>query len=137
MDQAVGGAAVAVFIVFLGALRATLRAKEGEAGALSATATIAGSVVAAGALVDVARDSTEVSEVLPFPAMTLILAATAAVISTNALPRWIGFVGAAAAVLLVPAGIAVGNDVALALASAAFVGWVAVTSLAMLTQRGG
>jgi hypothetical protein len=136
VDQAVGGAVVALFVVFLGALRATLRAREGEAGALSATATIAGSVVAAGVLVDVGRDMREVSEVLAFPAVALVLAATAAILSTAALPRWVAFAGVATAALLLPAGVAVGNDVAFAVAAAAFVAWVAATTLAMLRRRG-
>jgi hypothetical protein len=47
VDLVLGGAAVSLLIVFLGALRATLRRKEGEAGAFSATAVIGGSVLGA------------------------------------------------------------------------------------------
>jgi hypothetical protein len=57
LDLVLGGAAVSIFVVFLGALRATLRRREGEAGALSATTVIAGSVLAAAALLAIAIDA--------------------------------------------------------------------------------
>jgi hypothetical protein len=46
------GLAFSSFVVFLGALRAALRREEGEAGALSAIATISGSVYVALGLVE-------------------------------------------------------------------------------------
>lgn len=129
-----GGILVALFIVFLGALRATLRRKEGEAGALSATAVIAGSVVAAGAVVALAFDDAgELRVVLALPTAALVLATSAAVLTTEALPRWVAFAGAAAALLQLPAAASIDDGT---IANAVFVAWVALTSLAMLRQRG-
>jgi hypothetical protein len=78
-------AAVSLFVVFLGALRATLRRREGEAGALSATTVIAGSVLAAAALVAVAIDDSDLTMLLALPAATVLVAAVAAwVVLTSA-----------------------------------------------------
>lgn len=133
MEDVLGGAAVAVFIAFLGALRATLRAREGEAGALSAVATIAGSVVAAAALVDLALDDESVRALLAFPTVALLAAAAAAIFATGALPRLVGYVAVAAAVLQLPAGLSLDDR---GLAIGALAAWVVLASGAMLRPRG-
>jgi hypothetical protein len=156
-------AGVAAFIVFLGALRATLRRAEGEAGALSALAVIAGSVLAAAGFVETAlhgalafrRAELDVEVVmtlfdaaslffvlLAFPAAVLVAATSAAAFATRALPRALGYVGFAVAVLQLPAGASVAASgvfspsgaVPIA-AFAVYLAWVAATSLAILTGR--
>jgi hypothetical protein len=82
-----GGATVSLFVVYFGALRATLRRREGEAGALSATTVIAGSVMAAAALVAVAIDDSDLTMLLAFPAATVLVAPATGILSTGALPR--------------------------------------------------
>ncbi len=131
LDSVLGGLAVALLIVFLGALRATLRRKEGEAGGLSATAVIGGSVLGAGALVAVATDDRELAAMLAFPAATVLVAASIGILSTGALPRLVGYAGLVAAVLQLTAAASL-EEVAIG----AFAAWAAVTSLAMLRQRG-
>ncbi len=126
-----GGAAISLFIVFLGALRATLRREEGEAGAFSATTVIAGSVLAAAALVAVSIEDSDLTMLLAFPAATVLVAAAAGILSTGALPRPVAYAGLVAATLQVLAAVSL-EEVALA----AFAAWVALTSLAMLRQRG-
>jgi hypothetical protein len=133
VDQVVGGAAVALFIVFLGALRATLRAKEGEAGALSAIAVIGGSVVAAGVLVDIALEDTSLHRLLALPTATLLVAASAGGLATRALPRVVAYAGLAGALLQLPAVFSVAERVALISLAA----WVVLASVEMLRQRVG
>lgn len=133
MDQVVGGAAVALFIVFLGALRATLRAKEGEAGALSAIAVIGGSVVAAGLLVDIALEEKSLQQLLALPTATLLVAASAGALATRALSRIVAYAGLAAALLQLPAAFAVAERLALVSLAA----WVVLASVEMLRQRAG
>ena len=115
MDQVVGGAGVALFIVFLGALRATLRAREGEAGALSAIAVIGGSVVAA------------------LPSATLLVAASVGALTTHALPRIVAYAGLAAALLQLPAVFSVAERLSLV----ALAAWAVLASAEMLRQRAG
>lgn len=74
MELVLGGAAVSLLIVFLGALRATLRREEGEAGAFSATAVIGGSVLGAAGLVAVATDDADLSALLGAFAAWAVLA---------------------------------------------------------------
>ena len=126
------GAAVSLFVVFLGALRATLRRKEGEAGAFSATTVIAGSVLAAAALVAAAIDDSDLTMLLAFPAATVLLAAAAGILSTGALPRPVAYAGLIAAALQLFAAVAL-EEVALV----AFAAWVVLASAAMLRSRGG
>lgn len=133
MNLVLGGAAVAVFICFLGALRATLRREEGEAGALSATAVIAGSVVGAGVLVDLGLEDVSLRALLAFPTAVLLAAASIGVLTTGALSRLLGYAGLVAAALQLPAGFSVFED----LSTAAFVAWVVLASGAMLRSRGG
>jgi hypothetical protein len=129
----VGGAAVALFIVFLGALRATLRAKEGEAGALSAIAVIGGSVVAAGVLVDIALDETSLHRLLALPSATLLVAASVGALTTHALPRIVAYAGLAAALLQLPALFSVAERLSLVSLAA----WTVLASAEMLRQRAG
>ena len=131
MELVLGGAAVSLLIVFLGALRATLRREEGEAGALSATAVIGGSVLGAAALVSFASGDDDLSALLAFPAATTLLAAAAGILATGALPRVVGYAGIGAAVLQLTAVIR--PEAALA----AFTAWAVLASLAMVRQRGG
>lgn len=126
-----GGAAVSLFVVFLGALRATLRRREGEAGALSATTVIAGSVLAAAALVAVAIDDSDLTMLLAFPAATVLVAAATGILSTGALPRPVAYAGLVAAALQVFAAASLEE-----VAFAAFAAWVGLTSAAMLRSRG-
>ena len=133
MDLVVGGAVVALFIVFLGALRATLREKEGEAGALSAIAVIAGSVVAAGVLVDIALEETSLNGLLALPTATLLVAASAGALATRALPRVVAYAGLAGALLQLPAAFGVAERLALISLAA----WVVLASVEMLRQRAG
>ena len=130
--QVLGGTAVAVLIVFLGALRATLRRKEGEAGAFSATAVIGGSVLGAAALVAVATKDDDLRHLLAFPAATTLLAASAGILSTGALPRMVGYAGLAATALQLFAAASL-EEVAIG----AFAAWAGLASAAMLRQRGG
>jgi hypothetical protein len=134
VDLVVGGAAVALLVVFLGALRATLREKEGEAGALSATAVIAGSVVAAGALVDVGLEETSLRSLLAFPTAALLAAASIGILRTEALDRRLGYAGLAAAALQLPAGFTVDDR---GVAVGAFAVWAALTSFAIVRSRAG
>jgi len=134
-----GGAAVTSFAVFLGVLRATLRREEGEAGALSATAVIAGSVVAAGALVAVALDLPEARVALAFPTAALVLASSAAILWTGALDRIAGYAGIAVVLLQLPAGASVAEEGAFSpdgmvptVARVAFLGWIALASVTIL-----
>jgi hypothetical protein len=131
VELVAGGLAVSLLIVFLGALRAQLRAKEGEAGPFSATAVIAGSVLGAAALVAVASGDDDLEAVLAFPAATTLAAASAGILATSALPRAVGYAGLAAAALQLAA---VWEP---AVAIAAFVVWAALATGAMLRQRGG
>lgn len=131
MELVLGGAAVSLLIVFLGALRATLRREEGEAGAFSATAVIGGSVLGAAGLVAVATDDADLSALLAFPAATTLLAASAGILTTAALPRVVGYAGLAAAVLQLAAA---GSQEEIALG--AFAAWAVLASAAMLRQRG-
>jgi hypothetical protein len=132
LDSVLGGLAVALLIVFLGALRATLRRKEGEAGAWSATAVIGGSVLGAGALVAVATDDAHLASMLAFPAATVLVAGSVGILSTHALPPMVGYAG------LVGAGLQLFVAASLEeVAIGAFVAWAGLTSLAMLRQRGG
>jgi hypothetical protein len=133
VDQVVGGAAVALFVVFLGALRATLRAKEGEAGALSAIAVIGGSVVAAGLLVDVALEDTSLSRLLALPTAVLLVAASVGALTTRALPSLVAYAGLVAALLQLPAAFGVAERLAVGSLAA----WAVLTSAAMLRQRAG
>jgi hypothetical protein len=126
------GAAVSLFVVFLGALRATLRRKEGEAGAFSATTVIAGSVLAAAALVAAAIEDSDLTMLLAFPAATVLVAAAAGILSTGALPRHVAYAGLIAAALQLFAAVAL-EEVALV----AFAAWVVLTSGAMLRLRAG
>lgn len=132
LDSVLGGLAVAALIVFLGALRATLRRKEGEAGAWSATAVIGGSVLGAGALVAVATDDGDLAAMLAFPAATVLVAASIGILSTGALPRFVGHAGLVAAGLQLAAAASL-EEVAIG----AFVAWAGLASLAMLRQPGG
>ena len=132
MELVLGGAAVSLLILFLGALRATLRREEGEAGAFSATAVIGGSVLAGAGLVAVATDDTDLRALLAFPAATTLLAASAGILSTGALPRAVGYAGLGAAVLQLAAAVSLDE-----IAVAAFAAWAALASLAMLRPRGG
>ena len=132
MELLAGGALVSLLIVFLGLLRARLRANEGEAGPYSATAVIGGSVLAAAALVAVASGEDDLEALLAFPAATTLLAASAGILSTAALPPSIGYAGLVAAALQLAAAFGL-NTVAIG----AFVAWAALATVAMLTQRGG
>lgn len=132
MELVLGGAAVSLLILFLGALRATLRREEGEAGAFSATAVIGGSVLAGAGLVAVATDDTDLRALLAFPAATTLLAASAGILSTGALPRAVGYAGLGAAVLQLAAAVSLDE-----IAVAAFAAWAALASLAMLRPHGG
>lgn len=132
MGEVVGGAAVALLIVFLGALRATLRAKEGEAGPFSATAVIGGSVFGAAALVALAMEDDDLTALLAFPAAATLVAASAGILATDALPRSIAYAGLVAAVLQLSAAFSLWE-----LALGAFAGWAALASLAMIRRRGG
>lgn len=132
LDSVLGGLAVSLLIVFLGALRATLRRKEGEAGPWSATAVIGGSVLGAGALVAVATDADHLAAMLAFPAATVLVAASIGILSTGALPRVIGYAGLVATVLQLFAAASL-EEVSIG----AFVAWAGLTSVAMLMQRGG
>jgi hypothetical protein len=131
VDLVLGGAAVSLLIVFLGALRATLRREEGEAGAFSATAVIGGSVLGAAGLVAVAVDDTDLRALLAFPAATTLLAAAAGILTTGALPRAVGYAGLVAAALQLSAVVSPG------LALGAFGAWAALATGAMLRPRGG
>jgi hypothetical protein len=131
IDLVLGGAAVSLLIVFLGALRATLRREEGEAGAFSATAVIGGSVLGAAGLVAVAVDDADLRALLAFPAATTLLAASAGILTTGALPRVVGYAGLVAAALQLAAVISPGFAVA------AFAAWAALATGAMLRPRGG
>ena len=131
VDLVLGGAAVSLLIVFLGALRATLRREEGEAGAFSATAVIGGSVLGAAGLVAVAVDDADLRALLAFPAATTLLAASAGILTTGALPRVVGYAGLVAAVLQLAAVVSPG------LAVAAFAAWAALATVAMLRPSGG
>ena len=133
MDQVVGGAVVALFVVFLGALRATLRAKEGEAGALSAIAVIGGSVVAAGVLVDIALEETSLHRLLALPTVALLVAASAGALTTRALPGLVAYAGLVAAFLQLPAVVAVAER----LAPVSLAAWAVLASAEMLRQRAG
>jgi hypothetical protein len=133
VNLVLGGAAVAVFISFLGALRATLRREEGEAGALSATAVIAGSVVAAGVLVDLGLEDVSLRALLAFPTAVLLAAASIGVLTTGAMSRILGYAGLVAAALQLPAGFSALED----LSTAAFVAWVVLTSAEMVRRRAG
>lgn len=132
VDLVLGGAAVSLLIVFLGALRATLRREEGEAGAFSATAVIGGSVLAAAGLVAVATDESDLRALLAFPAATTLVAASAGILSTGALPRLVGYAGLVAAFLQLAAAVSLDE-----LALAAFAAWAVVAALAMLRPRAG
>jgi hypothetical protein len=134
MESVLGGAAVALLIVFLGVLRARLREREGEAGALSATAVIAGSVVAATALVDVGLEETSLRGLLAFPTAALLAAASIGILRTGALDRWLGYAGLAAAALQLPAGFTI-DDRGVALGALAV--WAVLASVAMITSRAG
>jgi hypothetical protein len=136
--QALDGAAIGFLVVFLGALRAALRRREGEAGALSAVAVIAGSVVAAVELLD--PDNARV--VLAFPTAALVLAASVAILTTAALPRVVGQAGVVVAALQAPAGLSVASSGAFSpdglvpiAAFVLFLAWIAATSVA-LTRAG-
>lgn len=134
MDQVVGGTAVALLVVFLGALRARLREREGEAGALSATAVIAGSVVAATALVDIGLEDTSLRGLLAFPTAALLAAASIAILRTGALDRRLAYAGFAAAALQLPAGLTL-DDRGVALGALAV--WAVLASPAILMSRAG
>ena len=121
-----GGAGVALLIVFLGALRARLRSREGEAGALSATAVIGGSVLGAGMLVAVAIDEPDLTKLLAFPSAVTLLAASIGIVSTGALPRAVAYAGFVAAAL--QAGVLVAEAAGLAV----FALWALLASVAML-----
>jgi hypothetical protein len=124
--------------VFLGVLRAALRRLEGEAGALSAIAVIAGSVVGAVELLD--PDNVRV--VVAFPTAALVLAASLGVLTTAALPRSIGQAGLVVAAAQVPAGFAVADEGAFsadglvpAVAFTLFLAWVLVVAVALTRAR--
>jgi hypothetical protein len=134
MESILGGAAVALFVVFLGALRARLREREGEAGALSATAVIAGSVVAATALVDIGLEDTSLRGLLAFPTAALLAAASVGIVRTGALDRRIGYAGLGAAALQLPAGFTL-DDRGVALGALAV--WAVLASVAMVMSRAG
>lgn len=132
MDLVLGGATVSLLILFLGALRATLRREEGEAGAFSATAVIGGSVLGAAGLVAVAADDDDLRALLAFPAATTLLAASAGILTTGALPRIVGYAGLVAALLQLTAAVSL-EEIALG----AFAAWAILASVAMLRPRGG
>jgi hypothetical protein len=134
MESILGGAAVALFVVFLGALRARLREREGEAGALSATAVIAGSVVGATALADIGLEDTSLRGLLAFPTAALLAAASVGILRTGALDRRLGYAGLGAAALQLPAGFTL-DDRSVALAALAV--WAVLASVAMVTSRAG
>jgi hypothetical protein len=134
MESVLGGAAVALFVVFLGALRARLREREGEAGALSATAVIAGSVVAATALVDIGLEDTSLRGLLAFPTAALLAAASLGILQTGALDRRLGYAGLGAAALQLPAGFTL-DDRGVAVGALAV--WAVLVSIAMVTSRAG
>ena len=131
VDLVAGGLAVSLLIVFLGALRARLRAKEGEAGPFSATAVIGGSVLGAAVLVALASGDDDLEALLAFPEATTLVAASAGILSTGALPRAVGYAGVAAAAFQLAA---VWEP---AVAASAFVAWAALATGAMLRQRDG
>lgn len=126
-----GGVGVSLLIVFLGLLRARLRALEGEAGALSATAVIGGSVLGAGALVAVALDEPDLTKLLAFPAAVTLAAASIGILRTGALPRWIGYAGFAAAAA--QAGTTLAEEAGLV----AFAVWAALATVTMLRRPAG
>ena len=136
--QALDGAAIGCLVVFLGALRAALRRREGEAGALSAVAVIAGSVVAAVELLD----PENVRVVLAFPTAALVLAASVAILTTAALPRLVALAGIVVAAAQVPAGLSVASSGAFSpdglvpiAAFVLFLAWIAATSVALTRAR--
>jgi hypothetical protein len=130
-ELVLAGAAVSLLVVFLGALRATLREREGEAGALSATAVIGGSVLGGAGLVAAATGDDDLLALLAFPAATTLVAASVGILATGALPRAVGYAGLVAAVLQLAA--VVSPEVAIG----AFAAWAAVATVAMFRQRGG
>lgn len=132
MKLVLGGAAVSLLIVFLGALRATLRAREGEAGPFSATAVIGGSVLGAAALVALAIEDDDLTALLAFPAAVTLAAASAGILSTGAFPRFVGYAGLVAAALQLAAAVSL-DEVGLG----AFAAWAVLASIAMLRRSGG
>jgi hypothetical protein len=139
------GLAAFFLIVFLGGLRATLRAVEGETAPLSATAVIAGSTAAAayailaGAYVaggDV--DPVPVSFAASFPQAALVGAAGTVMLRTGVGSSLLGLTGQVlvpiqlglALVLLMSA-----SDVSIALALGLFALWVACAG-ALLMRAG-
>jgi hypothetical protein len=148
-------------------LRATLRRADGQAGALSGVAVIAGTVLAAAGLVESALhgalafrradlDAEVVMTVfdaaslffvlLAFPCAVLVGAASAAALETGALPRTLAYAGLAVAVLQLPAGASIAESGAFSPSGAVpiaafgvYLAWVAATSVAIVTGwgRGG
>jgi hypothetical protein len=152
------GLALSSFIVFLGALRAALRREEGEAGVLSAIATISGSVYVAVALVEHAlrasiglaperADSLHDSTILllvisSFALAPLVAAASAAGRETRLMPQrlWVfGFVVAAlqlvAGASLASSGIFSPGGAAPIVAWVSFALWLVSVSVVLTRAR--
>ncbi len=146
------GLAAFFLVAFLGALRASLRAVEGETAPLSATAVIGGSVAAAGyaflaaAYASVARDelrepNVEIAEFaffVSFPQAAVLAAAATAMARTGVVARTLGLAGQAFVPLQLGAPLVLlspgSDDFAIGLALVPFCAWVAATSI-LLVRR--
>jgi hypothetical protein len=145
------GAAAALFVCFLGSLRARLRRGEGETAPLSALAVIAGSAVAAVYALAAAEAAAPVLPQTPpatppsadldpilfaalFPQAVFVAGASAAAARTGALPRGLAKPGAVVAALqLVAAALMVGPwsiATAVAVAFVPYCAWLAAASVA-------
>lgn len=141
------------FVAFLGALRATLRAVEGETAPLSAAAVIGGSVAAAGyaflaaGYAAVARDELgergvdvpEFAFFVSFPQAAVLAAAATVVARTGVLSRWLGIAGQACVPIQLGAPLVLlsadTDDFGVGLALVPFCAWVGVTSVLLLRRR--
>jgi hypothetical protein len=140
------GLAAFFLVVFLGALRAALRAAEGETAPLSATAVIAGSAAAAAyALLGAAYvaggdvDPFPLSFAASFPQAAVLGAAGTVMVRTGTLSAPLGLVGQ----VLVPIQLATPlvllsttDDYALVFALGPFAAWVACAG-ALLVRGSG
>ena len=152
-DAYLAGLAAFFLIAFLGALRARLRAAEGETAPLSATAVIGGSVAAAGyaflaaGYASVARDglaesSVELAEFavfVSFPQAAVLAAAATVIARTDVVARALGIAGHALVPLQLGAPLVLlssgSDDFGIALALVPFCAWVAAAG-ALLARTG-
>jgi hypothetical protein len=169
-NRALAGASIealatAFFVGFLGALRSALRSAEGESGPFSAVAVIAGSVVAAGLLIEEALNAGLVlrneqvgpaalqtvfdmanvlATFLAFPIGALVAAASLSALATGVLPRHTATGGLLVAALQIPAGFSLASDGVFSPSGAApliavgvFGIWIVVVAVELLRPRGG